>query len=271
MRERLRAEVWGSDMDRYVLRHPVVEIDRVLVDAEAFFTTTSGCDRCGNCCRRGTTIPAATAQALAPHLHEIAERYLPAGRRHQVGWKFSADWDLDLTHLVAVDEHTTGCCFLYRQGEHYLCSIYSWAVATGRELYRYWPFECIMYPLAILPYRGILHPGKDLLTLRRPESAHIVDVYGDHRPLERSPLRRVLRELRQRVRRKLQRLGLARATRPAPGDCYFQDLGVPKAASYVYFADQIRWHYGEPFYRQLCQVAATWAQPPAAGNPQPPR
>ena len=40
---RVRAEIWGTDMDRFVLRNPVIDIDGVLVDLAAF-APSAGCE-----------------------------------------------------------------------------------------------------------------------------------------------------------------------------------------------------------------------------------
>lgn len=251
----LRAEVWGSDMDRYVLRNPMVEIDGVLVDANAFFATRSGCDTCGSCCTWGTTIPRETADTLSPHLREIGERYIPAERRNRLGWTFSHAWDMEYTNIVPIDGKRKACCFLYKDGERYLCSIYSWAEATGRDPFDYWPFECTMYPIAVLPYKGLLHEGKTLLTLRMEKTWGLVDIYGPARPLSRSLLRRFAFEVRAFARRVLGRAGLAFRDADAASDCYFRDAGYTKPPSYLYYAKHLKWYFGDDFYARL-QAAA---------------
>ncbi|MBI4547787.1 MAG: hypothetical protein HY707_07400 [Ignavibacteriae bacterium] len=255
MKRRLRAEVWGTDMDRYVLRHPMVEIDGVLIDVEAFFKTRSGCDKCGKCCTFGTSMPKETAEKLQQHLPEIAERYIPPERRPQVGWHFSNTWNINYTNIVKIDSRRKGCCFLYKSGDQYLCSIYSWALETQRDPFEYWPFECIMYPIAIIPYKGILHDGKTLLTLRMPQTWHIVDIYGPTRSLQRSVVRRLAYELKNGLLRRLHRLGLFSKSNRFASDCYFQNSGYTKPLSYVYFSKHIRWYFGDEFYEKMCEVA----------------
>jgi hypothetical protein len=74
---KLRAKIWGSDMDRYVLKHPVEEIDDFTVDVEAFFKTRGTCISCGNSCTWGTTIPEETTHKLEGVLDEIRQDYRP--------------------------------------------------------------------------------------------------------------------------------------------------------------------------------------------------
>lgn len=257
LKKNLRAEVWGSDMDRYVLRHKVVEIDNVLVDIDAFFGTRAGCDLCGRCCTYGSTIPEETATKLEPHLNEIAQRYLPAERREKIGWTFSKAWDMKYTNITKIDKGMTACSFLYKKGDQYLCSIYSWAQDTNRDPADYWPFECFMYPMAVLQYEGILHPGKLLLTLRIPQTWHITKIYGFTRPLERSSLRRVLYELRTAIARRIASVITRRPRRSDLGDCYFDGLPHQKQPSYIYFSKQIRRQFGDDFYEKLSRLGQT--------------
>jgi hypothetical protein len=74
---KLRAKIWRSDMDRYVLKHPVEEIDDFTVDVEAFFKTRGTCISCGNSCTWGTTIPEETTHKLEGVLDEIRQDYRP--------------------------------------------------------------------------------------------------------------------------------------------------------------------------------------------------
>jgi hypothetical protein len=263
-RMKLRAEIWGTDMDRYVLRNPFIEIGDILVDVRAFFSTRAGCDMCGFCCSWGTSVSAETAERLAPHVQEIGERYIPAERRGQLGWHFAKDWDINYTNIVKVDSTHTGCCFLYKDGERYLCSIYSWAQATKREVFDYWPFECILYPVSVLPYKGILHEGKTLLTLRMAQSWHIIDTYGNTRPLQKSVLKRILFDLRLSLAYRLGKLGIHVENEDTRQDCYFKEGHHQKPLAYVYFEQQLRWYFGDNFYESMCAEAARLEVPAKA-------
>lgn len=258
LRKTLRAEIWGTDMDRYVLRHPIIEIDGVLVDVKAFFQTRAGCDLCGRCCAHGANVPEEIALKLEPHLSEIAERYIPAERRNEVGWAFSHAWDLKYTNISRIDSHTKACSFLYKSGDQYLCSIYSWALDTKRDPSDFWPFECFMYPMAIVPYDGILHPGKLLLTLRLPQNWHLIEFYGPGRALNRSLLRKILYELKNALVGRLQALGLAKTRPEDKGDCYFAVSSQQKVPSFRYFEKQISKQFGSEFYEKLSSAAGVY-------------
>jgi hypothetical protein len=252
---KIRAEVWGNDLDRYILRHPIIAIDDVLIDAEAFFKTNSGCDFCGNCCLHGASMPRETAENLQSHLNEIVSRYIPADRRDQVGWHESSQKkELQWTNLVEIDRNKKGCCFLYKDGERYFCSIYSWAFETQRTIYDYWPFECIMYPLAILPYNGILHPGKTFITLRRKQNWFLVDVYGGIKH-EGMVLGRLYREVKNLLFQRMRSWRLLDDIEILPDDCYFKKSGQYKKLSYMYFEPQLIWYFGEEFYQKVCAAA----------------
>lgn len=247
----VRAEIWGSDMDRFVLRNPFVEIDGVLVDLDAF-AAPAGCEMCGNCCLDGVTVPRETALKLAPHLGEISRRYLPPGRADKAGWKYSRSWDTDFTNIVKIAPGRTGCGFLYEKEGRLLCSIHSWAVDTGRDPLEHLPFECFMYPVAILPYDGLLHPGKHLLTIRSDRNTGIVDVYGPGRAVRRSLLRRLLLEVRTWIGRKT---GLLRKGPGVAEDCYFRNTpGVKKSPAYLYFSGAVSWNFGKDFQSKLAEA-----------------
>ncbi len=256
LKKNLRVEVWGSDMDRYALQHPLVEIDNVLVDAHALFGSQAACELCGTCCAGGTSIPAKTAEKLAPHLQEIAEMYIPEERRNALGWRHESPSrrGLHKTNIVRIGAKKKGCCFLYKDGERYLCSIYAWAEKTNKDLYEYWPFECIMYPLAVLPYNGILHPGKLLVTLRMPENWKLVDVYGSFRRTG-SVLGNAVREIKALVRQFFEKWGFNTFVEPPPILCYFNASQLPKQASYIYFGQQLRWYFGDEFYQKVAEAA----------------
>ena len=83
---KLSAEIWGSDLDRYVLKHLVEDIDDFIVDVEAFFKTRSTCVSCDNSCTWGTTIPVETTRKLEGVLDEIRQGQLPTDRWNTVGW-----------------------------------------------------------------------------------------------------------------------------------------------------------------------------------------
>lgn len=241
----VRAEAWGSDMDRHVLRNPVAVIGDVVADLGAF-AAPAGCEMCGNCCSWGTTVPRETARALAPHVEEIARKYLPEHRRADAGWSYSARWDCDVTPVVQVGPGRKGCAFLYEKEGRYLCSIHSWALDTGRDPYDVLPFECFMIPVAVVPYDGLLHPGKSFLTIRTPANARYVGVYGPARSLRHSLLRRILHEVGRLVRRKTSWL---RRGPDLEEECYFRETpGIAKEPAHRYFRGPISWYFGREFY-----------------------
>src|SRR6185436_11813563 len=92
------------------------------------FAAPAGCEMCGNCCTWGATVPAGVAAKLAPHVAEIAAKYLPAERRAAAGWSFSRDWDTDFTNIVQIAPGRKACGFLYEKEGRHLCSIHSWAL-----------------------------------------------------------------------------------------------------------------------------------------------
>jgi hypothetical protein len=236
----------------------------VLVDLEAF-ATPAGCEMCGNCCSWGATVPADAARKLSPHVAEIAERYLPAHRRAGAGWNFSRAWDTDFTNIVKIGPGRKACGFLYERDGRYLCSIHSWSLDTGRDPLDYLPFECFMFPVAILDYDGLLHPGKQLLTVRTGRNSRIVDVYGPGRAVRRSLLRRLLLEIRTSIR---NRFSAFRRGRDPEEECYFRNVpGVRKEPSYLYFGRAVTWYYGKEFHGKLAD--AVLAHTGGAGSARP--
>jgi len=245
---RVRAEIWGTDMDRFVLRHPFVEIDGVLVDLEAF-SPPAGCEMCGNCCTWGARVPAERAQKLLPHLAEITGRYLPAHRSEKAGWSYSPAWDTEYTNIVETGPGKKACGFLYEKEGRHMCAIHSWAADTGRDPLDYLPFECFMFPVAILPYDGILHPGKQLLTVRTERNNALVTVYGPGPSLRRSLLRRLTHEIGEWVRRRTASL---RPGKDINEECYFRNTpGIRKDPAFVYFGGAISWYFGKEFHEKL--------------------
>ncbi|MDM8542627.1 hypothetical protein QUF90_16250 [Desulfococcaceae bacterium HSG9] len=265
---RLRAEVWGSDMDRYVLKHPVEEIDDIIVDAEAFFKTRSTCESCGICCKWGAAIPEETTQKLAGVLDEIRQGYIPRERWNSVGWfyskKNSANWlnskeyKEAYTNIVEMEDGNKECCFLYKKEKKNLCAIHSWALEKQVPIFEYCLFECIMYPIAVMPYRGLLYPGRTFLTLYSSKNMELVDIYGG-RP-DNSVYNIWKEEIKKRIRKKLWFI-------PKPEK---QDIAVPwvslekhfherknciKPLSYVNYERIITWYFGKVFYEMLCKKA----------------
>lgn len=247
----VRAEAWGSDMDRFVLRNPVAEIDGVLVDVAAF-QAPAGCEMCGHCCLDGTTVPREVGERLAPHVAEIAGRYLPADRRDKAGWRFSPAWDCDMTNIVTIAPGKKGCAFLFEKEGRSLCSIHAWSLDTGRNPLDFLPFECFMFPVAIVPYDGILHPGKRLLTIFTARTSRIVDLYGPGRSMRHSLLRRLAFDLGRWMKRKSP----WRRWRPARDEeCYFRNTpGVHKAPGYEYFRGAVSWNFGTEFYEKFVEA-----------------
>ncbi len=235
-------------MDRFVLRHPMADIDGVLVDLEAF-APAAGCEMCGNCCTWGARVPAGAAEKLLPHLPDITGKYLPEGRRDQAGWNFSPRWDTQYMNIVEVGPNRKACGFLYEKEGRWMCSIHSWASDTGRDPLDYLPFECFMFPVAILPYDGILHPGKQLLTVRTERNTSIVNIYGPGPSLSRSFLRRLAYEIGLWVR---GRISWLRGGAGVNEECYFRNTpGIRKDPAFVYFGGAIAWYFGKEFYEKL--------------------
>ncbi|HQU74255.1 MAG TPA: hypothetical protein PLG66_18255 [Calditrichia bacterium] len=257
-KRRLRAEVWGSPMDRYVLDNPVLEIGDMLVDQKAFFETRSTCEMCGFSCSEGTTFPRETVEKLTPLLEEIRNGYIPPERREKAGWYFSQAYQMDYSHLVELEPGRRGCGFLFKKNGHYLCAIYAWALDNHKKPYDFWPFECIMYPVAIQPYQGVLHgENKSLLTVRLPQNQHLTEVYGD-RPTNRSFYAQWRQEVKFRLKQKLREWTFRKPVKPRPPalEAHFCDReGWTKPLSYQYYAPALRWYFGEDFYRELCQRA----------------
>ncbi|MCZ6702736.1 MAG: hypothetical protein O6940_06800 [Ignavibacteria bacterium] len=254
---KLRAEIWGSDMDRYVLKHPVEEIDDFIVDVEAFFKTRSTCVSCGNSCTSGTTIPEETAQKLAPILDEIKLGYIPKERWNSVGWSYSEEYKTAHTNIVELEDGHKGCSFLYKKEGKHLCAIYSWALEKQVPIFDYWPFECIMYPIAVMPYKGLLYPNKTLLTLRLPQNWELVDIYGD-RPNNNSVYSIWRKEIKKRIRKKLRFIPKLkkRSIKEIPLEAHFCEIkDWVKPLSYVYYGRVLTWYLGEEFYAKLCERA----------------
>jgi hypothetical protein len=253
----LRAEIWGSDMDRYVFKHPVEEIDDIIVDIEALFKTRSTCEMCGTSCTAGTTIPEETAQKLAPVLDEIRQGYIPKERRNSVGWSYSKEYKASTTNIVELEDGNKGCCFLYKKEGKSLCSIYSWASEKQVPIFDYFPFECIMYPIAVMPYRGILYPNKTFLTLRLPQNWGLVDIYGD-RPGNTSVYGIWRKEIKNRIRKKLWFIPKfkKRNKKEIPLEDHFcERIDWIKPLSYVYYGKILAWYFGKEFYEKLCERA----------------
>lgn len=268
---KLRAEIWGSDMDRYVLKHPVEEIDDIIVDVEAFFKTRSTCEMCGKSCVWGSTIQEETTKKLLPVLDEIRKNFIPGNRWNSVGWSYSKEYKAAYTNIVELEDGNKGCCFLYKKGGKNLCSIYSWALEKQESIFNYWPFECIMYPIAILQYKGLLYHNKTFLTLRLPQNWELVDIYGD-RPNNNSVYSIWRKEISKRIRKKLRFIPYWRIPkikkRKIKGYSLEQNvLGISledhfckrkdwiKPLSYEYYGKILTWYFGEEFYEKLCERA----------------
>lgn len=253
-RNHTRAEVWGSPMDRYVLEHGVVEIGDYVVDRHAFFETRSTCETCSGCCRWGANFPRETVEKLTPILDDIRDRYIPAHRREGAGWEFSPEYGMQFSRLVAVEDGKQGCGFLYPKDGHFLCAIYSWAVENQKDPFDLWPFECIMYPVAIEPYDGLLFPeSKSFVTLSLPETLHLIRVYGDS-PASRTVYAQWRAAVKLRIRRALDRLRFRKPKPPKPPvpEPHFCDRpGWLKPRSYQYYGRVLRWYFGEAFYDDL--------------------
>ncbi len=268
---KLRAEIWGTDMDRYVLKHPVEEIDDFIVDVDAFFKTRSTCVMCGKSCTLGTTIPEETTQKLAPILDEIRQSYTPKERRNSVGWSYSEEYKTAYTNIVELEGGNKGCCFLYKKEGKNLCAIYSWALEKQESIFDYWPFECIMYPIAVMPYRGLLYPNKTFLTLRLPQNWELVDIYGD-RPNNNSVYSIWRKEIKKRIRKKLwfipkwfipklinrniKGVSLEQNIKGTSLEDHFCEIkDWVKPLSYVYYGKILTWYCGKEFYAKLCEQA----------------
>ncbi len=272
----LRAEIWGSDMDRYVLKHPVEEIDDFIVDIEAFFKTRSTCVNCGISCSGGATIPEETAQKLAPVLDEIRQDYIPKERWNSVGWSYSKEYKALTTNIVELEGGNRACCFLYEKEGKNLCSIYSWALEKQVQIFDYFPFECIMYPIVVMPYKGLLYPNKTFLTLRLPQNWDLVDIYGDRTKNNAVSAKSVYsiwrNEIKKRIRKKLwsipKRLitklkkrnikgySLEQNVKGVPLENHFCEIkGWVKPLSYVYYGQILTWYCGKEFYEKLCEQA----------------
>jgi len=265
---RLRAEIWGSDMDRYVLKHPVEEIDDVIVDVEAFFKTRSTCESCGICCKWGSTIPEKTTQSLAGILDQIRQGYIPRERWNSVGWFYSKEsstgWlnskehKVAYTNIVEREGGNKGCCFLYDEGNKSLCAIHSWALEKQVPVFDYWPFECIMYPIAVMPYRGLLYPNRTFLTLYSLQNMNLVDIYGG-KP-DDSVYSVWRKEIAKRIRKKLRFIPEPEQQEIAVSSVslekHFQEgKNYVKPLSYLYYGQIITWYFGKAFYEMLCEQA----------------
>ena len=263
---KIRAEIWGSDMDRYVLKHPVEEIDDIIVDAEAFFKTRSTCEKCGKACTWGSTIQKETTEKLLPVLDEIKQGYIPKERWDSVGWSYSNEYKTEYTNLVKLEDGTQSCSFLYKKDGKSLCSIYSWALEKGEPIFDYWPFECIMYPIAVMPYKGLLYPNKTFLTLRLPQNWELVDIYGD-RPNNNSVYSIWRKEIKKRIRKKLwfipklnkrniKGFTLKQNVNGVALEDHFCEIkDWVKPLSYVYYDQVLTWYFGKEFYAKLCEQA----------------
>jgi len=266
---RLRAEIWGTDMDRYVLKHPVEEINDYIVDVEAFFKTRSTCVNCGKACTWGTTIPEGNAQKLAPVLDEIRQGYIPKERWDSVGWSYSKEWKALTTNIVELEDGSKGCSFLYKKDGKGFCSIYSWASEKKLSIYDYFPFECIMYPIVVMPYDGLLYPNKTFLTLRLPQNWGLVDVYG-YRPNYKSVYHIWRMEIKKRIRRKLWFIPRFKKRKikgytieqnvkgVALEDHFCEIKNWIKPLSYVYYGQNLTWYFGKEFYDKLCDRAENY-------------
>ena len=254
---KLRAEIWGSDMDRYVLKHPVEEIDEIIVDAEAFFKTRSACEMCDVCCTWGSTIPEETTKKLTGVLDEIREGYIPKEKWNSVGWFYSKEYKTAYTNITELKSGHWECCFLNKKGNKSLCAIYSWALEKQAPIFDYWPFECIMYPIAIMPYRGLLYPNKTFLTLRLPQNWELVDIYGD-RPNNNSVYSIWEKEIKKRIRKKLRFIPKLknRDTKGVALENHFcERKDWIKPLSYVNYNQALTWYFGKEFYEKLCKQA----------------
>lgn len=255
-----RAEIWGTDLDRYILSHPAAFVDDVLIDLEIWTGTHSRCDMCGHSCCAGTTISKQTAELLEPHLNEIRE-FLPDDAKELAKWTYSNEWKNFITQLREIEPGKKFCSFLYKKDNWYLCSIYSWAVASNRTVFDYWPFECIMYPVALLPYNGLLHAGKEWLTLRHPQNWKLIDVYGNV-PYHNSLIRKLQKELKQKWRKKIIHKNRSHQRphkmRPEPHFC--ENKSKPKPLSYVYYRHVIEWYFGEEFYQKFANLCDLYIQ-----------
>jgi len=263
---RLRAEIWGTDMDRYVLKHPVEEIDDIIIDVEAFFKTRSTCVSCGKSCTWGSTIEEETTQKLAPALDEIRRGYIPKKRWDSVGWSYSKEYKAAYTNIVELEDGSKSCCFLYKKEGKNLCAIYSWALEKREQIFDYWPFECIMYPIAVMPYNGLLYPNKTFLTLRLPQNWGLVDIYGD-RPNNNSVYSIWRREIKKRIRKKLwfipklkkrniKGFSLEQNVKGIALEDHFCEVkDWVKPLSYVYYGRILTWYFGKEFYDKICERA----------------
>jgi len=254
---RLRAEIWGSDMDRYVLKHPVEEIDDIIVDVEAFFKTRSNCESCGICCTWGSTIPEETTKKLSGVLDEIRQGYIPRERWDSVGWFYSEEYNAAYTNIVEIGGGNKGCCFLYKKENKSLCSIYSWALEKQVPIFDYWPFECIMYPVAVMPYKGVLYPNKTFLTLYLPQNWELVEIYGD-RPNNNSVYSIWKKEIIKSVGKKLWFMPKLKKQdiKEVPLENHFcERKGWIKPLTYVNYEQIITWYLGKAFYEMLCKKA----------------
>jgi hypothetical protein len=126
-------------------------------------------------------------------------------------------------------------------------------------IFEYWPFECIMYPLAVMPYCGILYPNKTFLTLYSTKNMELIEFYGGTPP-NTSVYDSWKTELKQRIRKKLW--FLPQLNKPSePVDWvslerhFLAAEALKKPLSYVNYGPMITWYFGKEFYGRLCELA----------------
>jgi hypothetical protein len=124
-----------------------------------------------------------------------------------------------------------------------------------------------MFPVAVMPYDGMLHPGKRVLTIRTERNTRLVDVYGPVRTLRRSLLRRIAYDLKELLKRKIPFL---RRGDGIQAECYFRNTpGVRKEPAYVYFGGAVGWYFGESFLSKLQEAVKEFSagRDKTAGSP----